>query len=80
MSTTMVTPTQDNRVDARIVLSTSWIAMLFVSAYVDILGSFRADILRAARAGTEARSTTEPDRQHRRQYRVRTQHRRPVHR
>jgi glucan phosphoethanolaminetransferase (alkaline phosphatase superfamily) len=42
---------QDNRVDVKLVLSGMWIAMLFVSAYVDIFAYFRKDVLRAALDG-----------------------------
>lgn len=34
------------------VLSGLWISMLFVSAYVDIFGFFRADVINGALAGT----------------------------
>lgn len=58
MSTATSTPTRqyrDSTVDVKIVLSALWIAMLFVFAYVDIFGLFRADVLEAAlngKAGT----------------------------
>jgi Family of unknown function (DUF6326) len=42
---------QDNRVDVKLVLSGMWIAMLFVSAYVDIFAFFRKDVLRAGLHG-----------------------------
>jgi hypothetical protein len=45
---------QDTRIDARLVLSALWIAILIVFAYVDIFGFFRADILRAALDGKVA--------------------------
>lgn len=38
-------------VDTRIVLSTLWTTMLFVFAYVDIFGFWRADVIRGALAG-----------------------------
>jgi hypothetical protein len=41
----------------KVVLSALWIAMLFVFAYVDIFGFFRADVLNAALDGKVA--TTE---------------------
>ena len=45
---------QDTRVDVKLVLSALWIAMLFVFAYVDIFGFFRADVLNAAIEGNVA--------------------------
>ncbi len=42
---------QDTRVDVKLVLSALWIAMLFVFAYIDIFGFFRADVLQAALDG-----------------------------
>ena len=53
------TPRQyrDTPVDVKIVLCALWIAMLFVFAYVDIFGFYRADVLDAALDGTVA--TTE---------------------
>lgn len=42
---------QDTRVDVKFVLSSLWIAMLFVFAYVDIFAFFREDVLRAALDG-----------------------------
>lgn len=45
---------RDVRVDTKIVLSGLWTAMLFVFAYVDIFGFFRADVLEAALDGTVA--------------------------
>ena len=39
---------QDTHVDVTLVLSALWIAMLFVFAYVDIFGFYRADVLDAA--------------------------------
>lgn len=42
---------RDTPVDVKLVLSSLWIAMLFVFAYVDIFGFFRADILQAALDG-----------------------------
>lgn len=41
----------DTAVDVKVVLSGLWISMLFVFAYVDIFGFFRADVLRGALAG-----------------------------
>lgn len=35
----------DSRVDVTIVLSSLWVAMLFVFAYVDIVTFFRADMI-----------------------------------
>lgn len=42
---------QDSRVDVKIVLSGLWISMLFVFAYVDIFGFWRADVINGALAG-----------------------------
>ncbi len=42
---------QNTRVDVKLVLSALWIAMLFVSAYVDIFAFFRKDVLRAGLDG-----------------------------
>ena len=52
----MTTPRQyqDTPVDVKVVLSALWIAMLFVFAYVDIFGFFRADVLEAALEGEVA--------------------------
>jgi Family of unknown function (DUF6326) len=54
----MVTSTsrqyQDTQVDVKLVLSALWIAMLFVFAYVDIFGFYRADVLDAALDGKVA--------------------------
>jgi ABC-type dipeptide/oligopeptide/nickel transport system permease subunit len=41
----------DARVDVKIVLCGLWISMLFVFAYVDILGFFRADVINGVLAG-----------------------------
>ena len=45
---------QDTHVDVKLVLSALWIAMLFVFAYVDIFGFYRADVLDAALDGKVA--------------------------
>lgn len=42
---------RDTPVDVKLVLSSLWIAMLFVFAYVDIFGFFRADVIQAALVG-----------------------------
>jgi hypothetical protein len=42
MSTTTTRQYQDTRVDVRLVLTALWTAMLFVFAYVDIVGFYRA--------------------------------------
>jgi hypothetical protein len=49
----MTTPKQyrDTPVDVKLVLSGLWATMLFVFAYVDIFGLFRADMLDAALHG-----------------------------
>jgi len=41
-------------IDPRLIVSGLWITMLFVFAYVDIFGLFRADVLQAALAGKVA--------------------------
>jgi len=53
------TPRQyrDTPVDVKLVLSALWITMLFVFAYVDIFGFYRADVLDAALAGRVATTT-----------------------
>lgn len=45
---------RDTQVDVKFVLSALWIAMLFVFAYVDIFGFYRADVLKAALDGKVA--------------------------
>lgn len=45
---------RDTRVDVKIVLSGLWVAMLFLFAYVDIFGFFRADVIEGALAGEVA--------------------------
>jgi hypothetical protein len=45
------TELQDTRVDRKLVLSGLWISTLFVFAYVDIFGFWRADVLEGALAG-----------------------------
>jgi hypothetical protein len=57
VTTTATRQYRDTPVDVRLVLSALWIAMLFVFAYVDIFGFFRADVLDAALDGKVA--TTE---------------------
>ena len=47
----MSTAYRDEHVNTKVVLAASWIAMLFVFAYVDILAFFRADVLNAALDG-----------------------------
>ena len=42
---------QDSKVDVKVVLSGLWISTLFVFAYVDIFGFWRADVLEGALAG-----------------------------
>lgn len=41
----------DQKVDVRVALCGLWTAMLFVYAYIDIFGFFRADVIRGALAG-----------------------------
>ena len=45
---------RDTKVDVKLVLSALWITMLFVFAYVDIFGFYRADVLEAALDGEVA--------------------------
>lgn len=52
--TTATRQLRDTPVDVKLRLSAFWIAMMFVFAYVDIFGFFRADILRAALDGKVA--------------------------
>ena len=54
MRTTTTRQYRDTQVDVRLVLCALWIAMLFVFAYVDIFGFYRADVLNAALEGTVA--------------------------
>ena len=54
VSATTTRQYRDTSVDVKLVLSALWIAMLFVFAYVDIFGFFRADVLDAALHGTVA--------------------------
>ncbi len=54
MRTTTPRQLRDTPVDVKLVLSALWIAMLFVFAYVDIFGFYRADILDAALDGKVA--------------------------
>jgi hypothetical protein len=49
--TTTIRQYQDTQVDVKLVLCALWIAMMFVFAYVDIFGFFRADVLKAALDG-----------------------------
>ena len=41
----------DTKVDVKVVLCGLWISMLFVFAYVDIFGFWRADVINGALAG-----------------------------
>jgi Family of unknown function (DUF6326) len=52
VDTIRTTELQDSKVDVKIVLSGLWISMLFVFAYVDIFGFWRADVIEGALAGT----------------------------
>ena len=54
MRTTTTRQYRDTQVDVKLVLSALWIAMLFVLAYVDIFGFYRADVLHAALDGKVA--------------------------
>ena len=51
MNAIRTTELQDTRVDRKVVLSGLWISMLFVFAYVDIFGFWRADVIDGALAG-----------------------------
>lgn len=42
---------QDTKVDVKVVLCGLWTSMLFVFAYVDIFGFWRADVINGALAG-----------------------------
>ncbi len=57
MTTTTTRQYRDTPVDVKLLLSALWITMLFVFAYVDIFGFYRADVLDAALDGKIA--TTE---------------------
>jgi hypothetical protein len=48
---------RDTQVDVKLVLCALWATTLFVFAYVDIFGFYRADVLDAALAGTIASTT-----------------------
>jgi len=43
---------QDTKVDVKVLLGGLWISMLFVFAYVDIFGFWRADVINGALVGT----------------------------
>ena len=51
MNKDRTTSLQDTKVDVKVVLSGLWISMLFVFAYVDIFGFWRADVIDGALAG-----------------------------
>ena len=51
MSSTATKQYQDVPVSTKHILSALWVATLFVFAYVDIFGFFRADVLNAALEG-----------------------------
>lgn len=57
MRTTTARQYQDAPVNVKLVLSALWISMLFVFAYVDIFGFYRADVLDAALDGKVAGTT-----------------------
>ena len=52
MNTKAARQLRDAPVDVKLELSALWIAMLFVFAYVDIFGFYRADVLESALNGT----------------------------
>jgi hypothetical protein len=51
MNKIRTTDLQDSKVDEKVVLSGLWTSMLFVFAYVDIFGFWRADVIKGALAG-----------------------------
>jgi hypothetical protein len=51
VDTIRTTAVQDTAVDRRVALSGLWISTLFVFAYVDIFGFWRADVVQGALAG-----------------------------
>ena len=51
MLKTRTTDLQDSKVDEKVALSGLWISLLFVFAYVDILGFWRADVINGALSG-----------------------------
>jgi hypothetical protein len=51
VTTTTARQYRDTPIDVKLVLSALWITMLFVFAYVDIFGFYRADVLDAALDG-----------------------------
>jgi hypothetical protein len=54
MTTAATRQYQDTRIDVKLVLAALWTAMMFVFAYVDIFGFYRADALTAALHGKVA--------------------------
>jgi hypothetical protein len=54
VTTTTTKQYRDTQVDVRLVLCALWITTLFVFAYVDIFGFYRADVLDAALDGAVA--------------------------
>ncbi len=59
MTTTRPRQYQNTPVDTKIVLSALWTTMLFVFAYVDIFGFFRADVVEGALDGTVGSTSLE---------------------
>lgn len=51
MTARRTTPLEDTKVDTKVVLSGLWISTLFVFAYVDMFGFWRADIVNGALEG-----------------------------
>jgi hypothetical protein len=51
MDTTRTADLRDTQVDIKVVLSALWISTLFVFAYVDVFGFWRADVIEGALAG-----------------------------
>ena len=52
MNDTHTAALRDTSVDVKVKLCGLWISMLFVFAYVDIFGFFRADVINGALAGS----------------------------
>ncbi len=51
MNRQQATELTDTKVNVKVVLSGLWISMMFVFAYVDIFGYWRADVIEGALAG-----------------------------
>ena len=51
MNARQISSRHDQRVNVKVVLSGLWVSMLFVFAYVDIFGFWRADVINGALDG-----------------------------